>query len=780
MVFPKRDKLFATPDGKLLYCKGTWIDLASGSVVPSPYRAKWDDELQGFLKDGTAIVGSVNNYRLYDRAGEQPVLIVKKDGWCAFDGDARQVIRGEFTSTKDESSSQVFSKAPFPAKGEPTEWKELFRLDWKDLNWLYFSDNASAVAWIYSKPSKKIGYRHFATGKTWTIDPPMASDVDVELALAPDGSKLVVSAGTKLTVYDTATGKPVVSRDDFATDSCRDIQVNPNCRGCVLRDGWSCLFYIPFDENEKVVQLSNSARGVQSTVCLPDGKRVAVLDRNGVVRLYDLATGQECDEHSQYSDWSSIQFVGRNTVGCWNSGEVMFWDALTGLPDRRTQLESDTSKSDSMRRLSPNGKQLSVFLKQGQTRVFDTTTGKKLLQVEETAGLVVGDLTTNGRVAVPVVGSKEAHIIADGCDLYDLATNKRTHQIRTFPHAIHALAPDGRTLAAANSGQVQLHELATGKLRWVQDAMSGTENSAHGVDRLEFDSGGRQLFLFRSGDITVLDVRTGKQTARLTLETTGPDKKLAKLRTVSRSGRWVAGLVQNQDDTSQLLLVDLSGENPEEYSLTVPISENVVSQIILDDAARRLVTCERGGECVVWDLEAWLKPHLRPKRVTKIDGRTPWEYLADQDPVVAQKGMDTLHADPDGTVKLFEKLLPPADAIPEVEVTKWISELSNQQFAVRDAASKKLEAIADQIEKTLRLALEASHDLEQQQRLEAILARLANLPFDTKRLQQIRAVEILERIQTPSAVKLLKKYAMGANNALLTREAKDSCRRMNE
>ena len=49
---------------------------------------------------------------------------------------------------------------------------------------------------------------------------------------------------------------------------------------------------------------------------------------------------------------------------------------------------------------------------------------------------------------------------------------------------------------------------------------------------------------------------------------------------------------------------------------------------------------------------------------------------------------------------------------------------------------------------------------------------------DREILREVRAVEMLERVGTPEACKLLELLAKGAEDALLTREAQRSLRRL--
>ncbi len=95
-------------------------------------------------------------------------------------------------------------------------------------------------------------------------------------------------------------------------------------------------------------------------------------------------------------------------------------------------------------------------------------------------------------------------------------------------------------------------------------------------------------------------------------------------------------------------------------------------------------------------------------------------------------------------------------------------------FQKRKKAADELEKAGSAAELSMRRALAGKPAPEAQRRLEALLARL-----DTERpvvltrdeLQQVRAVEVLERLGTAEARQLLRKLAKGSASALQTRSA---------
>ena len=104
-----------------------------------------------------------------------------------------------------------------------------------------------------------------------------------------------------------------------------------------------------------------------------------------------------------------------------------------------------------------------------------------------------------------------------------------------------------------------------------------------------------------------------------------------------------------------------------------------------------------------------------------------------------------------------------------------LADLDSDRFAVRQAAESELEKMGLLIEPVLRKALESKPSLEVRQRIEKTLAKLAS-----ERLRIVRALEAIERTNTPEARRLLEALSEGAPRAWLTEEARAICKRMAE
>jgi hypothetical protein len=111
-----------------------------------------------------------------------------------------------------------------------------------------------------------------------------------------------------------------------------------------------------------------------------------------------------------------------------------------------------------------------------------------------------------------------------------------------------------------------------------------------------------------------------------------------------------------------------------------------------------------------------------------------------------------------------------------------LADLNSDRFEVRDRASRELIRLGEQVDLFLRELLVGKPPLEVRKRIEAIreeillTARGVVLPGET--LRSLRAIQVLERIGSEEALRILDRLAKGASEARLTREAKASLQRL--
>jgi hypothetical protein len=111
-------------------------------------------------------------------------------------------------------------------------------------------------------------------------------------------------------------------------------------------------------------------------------------------------------------------------------------------------------------------------------------------------------------------------------------------------------------------------------------------------------------------------------------------------------------------------------------------------------------------------------------------------------------------------------------------LTQWISDLDNDDFAVREQATKELATHCEAARTALRLTLTDSASAEVRKRVKVLLETMEAPVPTTERLRSWRAVAVLELIADTESRRALEGLAKGAPEGRLTREAKAALERL--
>jgi hypothetical protein len=111
-------------------------------------------------------------------------------------------------------------------------------------------------------------------------------------------------------------------------------------------------------------------------------------------------------------------------------------------------------------------------------------------------------------------------------------------------------------------------------------------------------------------------------------------------------------------------------------------------------------------------------------------------------------------------------------------LARVLSDLNADDLEAREHASAELDRFGEGTAPALRKALEGSPPAEARRRLEQALEKVSGTAPSGSQARLLRAVEVLEHIDSPAARVLLKRLADGAPGARLTREAKAALQRL--
>jgi hypothetical protein len=171
-----------------------------------------------------------------------------------------------------------------------------------------------------------------------------------------------------------------------------------------------------------------------------------------------------------------------------------------------------------------------------------------------------------------------------------------------------------------------------------------------------------------------------------------------------------------------------------------------------------------------------LTPSGKQGRLGEKELERLWAELADADATVAHAALWKLAAAPE-TVAFLDKRLRPAEALDVKKVPALIAELGSGQPAVRKEASRELLTFGAKARPALFAALRGKLSLETRKQIESLLEAI-DQPRPSVAAQGQRAVQVLERIGTPAAEKLLRSLALGAPERGQTTDAVAAVQRL--
>ncbi len=178
-----------------------------------------------------------------------------------------------------------------------------------------------------------------------------------------------------------------------------------------------------------------------------------------------------------------------------------------------------------------------------------------------------------------------------------------------------------------------------------------------------------------------------------------------------------------------------------------------------------------------WDVSEWTQAKRKAEKLAETDLHQAWAELASDDAAKAHLAIGRLVGAAPQTIPFLQKSLP-ADSLLSGRIIRWVADLENEDFDIREQTTKELESVGDLAGPALRKALQENRSPEVRTRAERLLDRLQTPEAALRRLQNVRAVSVLEYIGSPEAQKVLEQLAQGVPDAELTQDAKASLQRL--
>src|SRR5262249_46145221 len=155
-----------------------------------------------------------------------------------------------------------------------------------------------------------------------------------------------------------------------------------------------------------------------------------------------------------------------------------------------------------------------------------------------------------------------------------------------------------------------------------------------------------------------------------------------------------------------------------------------------------------------------------------------WSDLADRDARKATRAGWSLAAGGEKAVAHLKGRLTAAEGATREGIARLIRELDDEEFAVRQTASKGLRRLGTVAEPFLREALEKKPSAEVRSRVNELLAGIKKPEWDPDDLRHLRAIAVLERVGTPEALRVLEALAKGSPLSARTQDAKAAVGRL--
>jgi WD40 repeat protein len=452
------------------------------------------------------------------------------------------------------------------------------------------------------------------------------------VAFSADGKRLAAASFHGLTAWDLESEEPLLHRTED-----KDVIVVPEAVSFTA-DG-DGINYVTLDrgvafivlrvgkeEPERKVDCGGSRD--MNVALAPDGRRLAVLDKDGEVTLWDLAPGHEAvvarwtsDTATRYSGYLGFSADGGRLIDVCTS-DLRVWDTGTPYPQRRlfgkaTPISGVVVSRDG-RRLAAGGDfgVRAWDAADGRFWSIDTSAQKPGVFNPHPYGRPLAFSPDGRRVACPD---------AEALRVWDLDAGQEERALDVGGKDVTAVAwaADGRLAALTEDGVVRVWgEAEKPERTWTCEEGKSSES------RLSADG---SVLLAGYGPQALWDVREGRRIQSLNGSggsfgntAVSADGRRAAASSVDLETRAVRVAVWDRDKAEPIFTADVGDANPAPKNKLI-----TANAFALSPDGRRLAVALKNGTVQLWDVDAGREALVTRQRGSELtalafsgDGRT--------------------------------------------------------------------------------------------------------------------------------------------------------------
>jgi WD40 repeat protein len=603
------------------------------------------------------------------------------------------------------------------------------------------------------------------------------------MAFAPDSKTLAVGSKTIIRLWDVANakelrqlGRPV---GDDVTSHNNDVTMAFSADGTMLASAGRRIRLWEVASGNEIRSFGNPSHRVCSVGFSGDGKTLAVGGSDHEIHFWSVATGKELDPGDGHRDRATAVAWSPDGKRIATGGQdklVLVWDAATGQIVHRL---SGHSSGVAVVAFSLDSKLLVSGDRGGMLRIWDSATGKELYQFQ----------AHQDRVESVAFSPTNKYVASGGRDgslrVYEMARDRETGAFPKHTQGCTAVAfsPDGKRLASgAGDGRIQIWDPALAELV-VRPADDPPEDdpldmviapprppAPQGpVLLLQFTPDGKRLRFWREAGVFGLWDPFKNKALR---QVEGPSGE-GFVAAFSPDAKTLA--VRDRDNRITLREAATAGER---RLLPGHASPEGMAAVAFSPDGQKLVSVCDDSTALIWDTTGRLRDGSLPVvKLTPRDLDAAWMDLAGEDAGRAYQAIWTLTAGAEQALPYIQEKIKPVPVDPK-RIERLIADLDSRQFPVRDRARLELEELAELAEEALKKALAAKPALEVQTRLEKLLAKVEKERngLNPHRLRVYRLTEVLEKVGSEEARKLLEGIAAAPADLRLLEEIKDEAK----